>query len=184
MPILAAEENCFPERLLTELPACEEDRQWWAVYTKARQEKALARELCGYEVPFYLPLIRKDNLIRGRRVSAMLPLFSGYLFVYGSNEERIQALSTNRISKVLPVADGEQLYRDLANVDRLLSSNAAVSLESRLAAGQHVRVKSGAFQGIEGIIISRRGVDRLLVSITYLQQGVSMEVNDFMVEPL
>ena len=42
---------------------------------KSRQEKSLARQLLGMEVPFYLPLIPKTTLIRGRRFTSQIPLF-------------------------------------------------------------------------------------------------------------
>jgi hypothetical protein len=38
--------------------------------------------------------------------------------------------------------------------------------------------------GLEGVIISRRGEDRLLVGVHFLQQGVSILIQDFQVEPI
>jgi hypothetical protein len=35
---------------------------------------------------------------------------------------------------------------------------------------------------LEGIVTKRRGVSRLLVAVNYLQQGASVEIEDFMVE--
>ena len=122
---------------------CRPDRRWWAVYTKSRQEKALARHLIGHQVPFYLPLIPKDNIIRSRRVRSHVPLFSGYIFLFGSEEERVTTLTTNRISRILPVADQDQLRRDLANVHGLIDRNAPLAVEQRLTPGDPVRIKSG-----------------------------------------
>ena len=68
MPNLAHEPNLFPEALL-QLPAKpESDRFWRVARTKPRQEKAVARHLWEKEVPFYLPLLRKETRIGGRRV--------------------------------------------------------------------------------------------------------------------
>lgn len=153
-------------------------RQWWAVYTKSRQEKALARQLVGHRVPFYLPLIPKDNIIRGRRVRSQLPLFSGYLFLYGSEQERVTTLTTNRVSRILPVLDQDRLRRELMNVHCLIGSNAPLSLETRLMPGDPVRIKTGALRGLEGTVVKRHGKIRLLVAVTYLQQGVSIEIDD------
>ena len=44
------------------------ESHWWAVYTKARQEKSLARQLVGLGVPFYLPLIPRVANIGGRLI--------------------------------------------------------------------------------------------------------------------
>ncbi|MHB8972304.1 MAG: transcription termination/antitermination protein NusG [Pirellulaceae bacterium] len=188
MPILEQEICVFPEDLLSESPITFDlestDRRWWAVYTKSRQEKALARHLIGHQVPFYLPLIPKDNMIRGRRVRSHVPLFGGYIFLFGSQEERITTLTTNRISRILPVDDQEQLRRDLANVHNLIERNAALSVEQRLSPGDKVCIKSGALRGLEGVVVKRHGRMRLLVAVNYLQQGVSVEIDDCALDPI
>ena len=55
MPIHPAETSVFPADLLEEPPLGPSQRSWQVIYTKARQEKALARELVKLEVPFFLP---------------------------------------------------------------------------------------------------------------------------------
>ena len=160
------------------------DRQWWAIYTKARQEKALARDLLRREVPFYLPLVPKDYLIRGKRARSYLPLFTGYVFVFGSDEERVESLKTNRISQIISVAEPTRLTRDLSNISRLIALDAPLTIERRLERGAPVRVRSGSMIGLEGEVLSRRGQNRLLVRVNFLQQGASIEIEDFQVEPI
>ncbi len=184
MPIIPQETTIFPANLLDDHIALGGDGRWWGVYTKARQEKSLARQLLSWQIPFYLPLVPKDNLIRGRHVRAHLPLFDGYVFLFGSNEERIRALTTNRISRILAVDDQELLHRDLCQVRQLIAAGAPLTIERRLAPGRRVRVKSGAMLGLEGTVIARRNTHRLLVAITFLQQGASVAIDDFMVEPI
>jgi transcriptional antiterminator RfaH len=184
MPILAAEPDCYPNNLLDEMPPDSADRRWWAVYTMSRQEKSLARQLHGMTVPYYLPLVSKVSRVGGRKVKTHLPVFGGYLFLYGSEEERVQALTTNRISRILPVPDTERMTSDLRNVRNLITAGAPLTVESRLQPGQRVRVKGGALMGLEGQIVSRRGESRLLIAVHYLQQGVSIQIDDYMVEPI
>ncbi len=184
MPILQAETSVYPENLLTELAHEPSERRWWAVYTKARQEKAFARQLVGLGVPFYLPLVKKDNLIRGRKVQSHIPLFGGYVFLYGDERERVSGLATNRVSTILEVTDQEQLTRDLDQVSLLISADAPLTVERRLTPGKKVRIKAGPMAGLEGTVVSRRGQTHLLVAVTMLQQGVSVEIDDFLLEPL
>jgi transcription antitermination factor NusG len=184
MPILKEEPSLFPENLLESPPGDVLDRSWFALYTKARQEKALARELLKNAIPFYLPLIKKISLTRGRRRTSLAPLFGGYVFLYGGEEERVRSLTTNRISRVLQVEDPEQLVFDLRQLRQLIAANAPLTIESRLAPGRRVRVRNGAFAGLEGTVLKRRGETRLLVSINFLQQGASVEIDDFALEPL
>ena len=184
MPILKEEPNLYPETLLEAPPSEAGSRRWLALYTKSRQEKSLARELFKYRIPFYLPLVPKTNISRGRKRTSLVPLFGGYVFLYGSEEERVRTLTTGRISRILEVEDPDQLVFDLRQLRQLIVAEAPLTVESRLNAGQWVRVRQGAFAGVEGVVVKRRGKTRLLVSITFLQQGASVEIEDFLLEPL
>ncbi len=195
MPILAEETCLYPDSLLDDSPRQsgqdwrsgdqaepDADRQWWLIYTKSRQEKSLARQLLSMGIPFYLPLVRKDSMIRGRRVQSHLPLFGGYLFLFADDSQRVDCLATNRVSQLHHVGDPEQLHRDLCQINWLIRSDAPLTLERRLSAGQRVRVRTGAFKGISGTLIARRGDTRLLVAVDFIGQGVSMEIDDFQLE--
>jgi len=183
MPILKEEPSMYPETLLDAAPSEAAGRRWLALYTKARQEKSLARELLKYGIPFYLPLVRKTSVARGRKRTSLVPLFGGYVFLFGSEEERVRTLTTNRISRILTVEDPDQLVFDLRQLRQLIAANAPLTIESRLGPGQRVRVRQGPFAGLEGTVLKRRGETRLLVSINFLQQGASVEIDDFMLDP-
>jgi transcriptional antiterminator RfaH len=187
MPIRAAEPDCYPANLLDDylLPdfaKANEPRRWWAAYTLPRQEKSLARQLLAMEIPFYLPLVSQVRFVRGRRQKSFLPVFSSYVFVCATDDQRIGALETNRIAQLFSTPHEDGLTRDLRNIRALIESGEPLTLESRLQAGQRVRVKNGALEGIEGTIVERRGEERLLVSVEFLQQGVSILISDYQVE--
>jgi transcriptional antiterminator RfaH len=184
MPILKEECSLFPDTLLDDASCGEADRRWFALYTRARQEKSLARELLIHQIPFYLPLVRKTSASRGRKRTSLAPIFGGYVFLFGSEEERVRTLATNRISRILTVEDADQLVFDLRQLRQLIAVGAPLTVESRLAPGQRVRVRQGAFAGLEGTVLKRRGETRLLVSINFLQRGASVEIDDFLLEPL
>jgi transcriptional antiterminator RfaH len=184
MPILAAETSVYPTNLLEDFAAISSDRRWWALHTKPRQEKALARQLLALETPFFLPLIPRARSLAGRRMKSMLPLFGGYLFLFGTDEERIRSLATSRVTQVLPVPHENEFRQDLRNIRDLIEAGVALTPESRLQPGQRVRVKSGSLMGLEGVVLSRRGEDRLLVAVRFLEQGVSIQISDFQVEPI
>jgi transcriptional antiterminator RfaH len=184
MPVLGEEVSLFPETLLESPAPAESERRWWAVYTKARQEKSLARELLKYEVPFYLPQVSKQLVYRGRRVKSLLPLFTGYLFLHGTDDERVRALTTNRVSQLLPVLDQEHLRRDLKQVHFLINSKAPLTVEDQMTPGRRVRVKRGALMGLEGMIVERRNSMRLMVVVQFLNRGVSLDIEDVDVELL
>jgi transcriptional antiterminator RfaH len=184
MPILAAEPSLYPDNLLDDVASSDGDRRWWAVYTRARQEKSLARQLHAMGMCYYLPLVSKVSMIGARRVKSLLPLFSSYLFMFADDRERVEALATHRVAHLFAAPDVQEMTRDLRNVRCLIASGAPLTVEARLQPGQRVRVKHGALSGVEGVIVSRRGEDRLLVAVEFLQQGVSILICDFQVEPV
>jgi transcription antitermination factor NusG len=182
MPILASETDVFPVNLLDDFTLEPTERRWWAVYTRSRMEKALARQLLALEIPFYLPLVPRTSLIGGRRVRSLNPLFTGYLFLYGTDDERIQMLATNRVAHLWEAPYVDELTRDLLSVRALIESGVPLTPEGMLEPGDRVRIKTGQLMGLEGTIVSRRGEDRLLIAVNFLQQGVSIQISDFQVE--
>ena len=120
MPILSLEPQMFPSDLLeTGGKDCDE-RLWWVIHTRPRQEKSLARDLYAAQVPFYLPLAGRQTRMRNRMMTSYLPLFTSYLFLRANSEERAAALSSTRVVSSIRVAEQERLVRDLAQIHRLI----------------------------------------------------------------
>jgi len=184
MPVLQNETSLYPNDLLDELQEISSERQWFVLHTKPRQEKAVARDLLRREVPFYLPLIKKTLQYGRRTVNSRAPLFGGYIFSYATDAERVLAVATNRIVQTLPVKNCEELLIDLRQIRRLIAANVPLTVESRLSAGNKVRVRKGPFAGMEGIVLKRRGETHLLVCVNFLQRGASVEIEDYQLEPL
>jgi transcription antitermination factor NusG len=186
MPILARETDLYPPDLLDrdELGR-EPDRRWWAVYTRSRREKDLMRRLKAMQLAFYGPTVAKSQRSPSGRVrTSFVPLFTNYVFVYGDAAARYHTLETSCVSSCIEVIDGQTLSRELRSLRRLIATSQPLTVEERLEPNAVVRVKSGPLRGIEGVVVCRRGRHRLVVSVTFLQQGASVEIDDFMVEPL
>ncbi len=47
-----------------------------------------------------------------------------------------------------------------------------------------MRIRQGALAGLEGTILERRGGRRLFVAVNLLQQGASIDLEDFRLEPI
>lgn len=183
MPILSRELDLFPDNLFDLVADRDPDRSWFAFYTLSRQEKEFMRRLLGYEIPFYGPTIQKRTTSPAGRIrTSYIPLFSNYVFVYGTEEQRHQALMTNCISQVVPVLDRDQLSRDLKQFRQLISHDAPLLPENRLEPGMRVRIRNGRFRGIEGTIIRRENEVRLLVMVNFIQRGASLLLEDFELE--
>ncbi len=150
------------------------------LHTKPRSEKALVRRLLNKQVAFFLPQFRKEWRHRGRRLSSYLPLFPGYVFLYGNWEARLHSLETNLVANTLTVVDQAQLFQDLLQVHQLMTSGAPLSPEERLKPGAKVEIIGGPFAGMEGKIISRKNL-RLVVEVRFIQQGVSVDIENWMI---
>jgi transcriptional antiterminator RfaH len=186
MPLLPLEPYVYPENLLTRLPTEESPPPpgpWWVVHTRPRTEKSLARKLLNAQHAFFLPLYRKTLQSRDRTRTAYHPLFPSYLFLHGE-EARLAALQTNHVAQVLAVPDGRQLFTDLVWVYRVMQGEAPLVPEERLRPGTPVRIVRGPLAGLEGVVLREGKQFRVLIEVHFLQQGVSVEVDNEMVRPL
>jgi transcription antitermination factor NusG len=186
MPILKREADLFPEHLFDGHGAHGDgERLWWSFYTRSRREKDLMRKLRSQGIAHYSPMIGKRfRSPKGRVRESFLPLFPNYVFMLGSEADRTQALMTDCISRSERVANPESLVVDLRRIHAAISTGEPMTPEARLEAGQSARVRSGPFRGLEGIVIRREGKTRFLLSVRYLEQGVSMEIDEGLLEPL
>jgi len=184
MPILPRQRDIFPESLLDEPPAAG-GSGWVAFYTLSRREKDLMRKLEAAAIPFYSPLVvRRLRSPGGRTRISHVPLFPGYVFSLVDDEQRRASLATNTVARWLPIGDAAAFVADLRNIKRLIDTEQPLTPEARLEAGQPVRVRSGPLRGIEGTVVKRRGEQRLVVAVRFLNQGASIELEDIDLERL
>ena len=184
MPLLRAEPNLYPETLFTDPMPVDASARWWVLYTRARAEKSLARQLHGRRIAFYLPLYKSTWNHNGRHRSSHLPLFPGYVFLFGGDDARLAALETNLLTSTIPVAEQERLYSDLLRVERLAGGPVPVAPECDFATGEPVVIESGPFQGMTGKILRRGQQTRFVVEIELLRRGVSVEFEGWLLRPL
>lgn len=183
MPLVPLEPCLYPESLF-DLPAPPSEARWWLLHAKPRTEKALARQLFGRSVGFFLPLHERRHASGGRVRSSYLPLFPGYLFLFSDHEGRRAAVETNLVAHAMPVADQTRLHVELAHVRQLLDAAQELTPEERLAPGTPVRVIAGPLTGLTGVVVRRGRRLRFVVAVHLLGQGVSAEIDDWMIEPL
>jgi len=186
MPILPKQRDLFPADLL-DAPAdiLAPAGQWVAFYTLSRREKDLMRKLEAVGIPFYAPLIqRRLHSAGGRTRVSHVPLFPGYVFSPVDNDQRRAALATNTIARWLPITDEAALVADLRSIKQLIDTEQPLTPEARIEPGQLVRVRTGAMRGLEGTVVRRRGEQRLVVAVRFLNQGASVELEDVDLERL
>ncbi|MFM8707651.1 MAG: transcription termination/antitermination protein NusG [Planctomycetia bacterium] len=187
MPILPRQCDIHPADLLDEasIGQAAPGHGWVAFYTLSRREKDLMRKLEAADVPFYAPLVQRRLRSPGGRVRlSHVPLFPGYVFSLVDDDQRRAALATNTIARWLPIGDAAGFVADLRNIKRLIDTDRPLTPEALLEPGQPVRVRSGPLRGLEGTVVKRRGSERLVVAVRFLNQGASIELEDVDLERL
>jgi len=155
---------------------------WWVAHTKSRNEKALAQDLIRKDINYFLPMSWKVRRRRGRTMRSLLPLFSGYLFFCGQENQRIELLRTNRVANLIEVKDQEKLLEELLQIERALRAGAPLVPHKYIKVGQHCRVIAGPLAELEGIVVQTKTVTRLVLQVDMLGQATSVEIDTDMIE--
>jgi len=162
------------------------DLPWYALQTFHQHEKTAAEVLTnkGYEV--LLPLYRAVHQWADRRKVLDLPLFSCYVFIRGGTDRQLPILTTPGVLGFVsfggrPASIPEH---EMEGVRRLASGLILAEPYPFLNCGGRVRVKSGALEGVEGILVRKKNSLRLILSVEFLKQSASVEVDAWQVEPI
>jgi transcription antitermination factor NusG len=158
---------------------------WWAVYTRHQHEKVIADVLTAKGFKVFLPLYESTRRWKDRRMVLSLPLFPCYLFVRGGLDRRLQVMTTPGIHTILYRGDQVAVIpdREIEAIQRAVDGSSSVEPHPFLKCGTRVRVIRGALEGVEGILIRKKNLIRLILSVDMLKQSVSVEVHASDVEP-
>jgi len=158
---------------------------WWAVYTRHQHEKVIAEMLStkGFEV--FLPLYESTRRWKDRRMVLSLPLFPCYLFVRGGLDRKLQVVTTPGIHMILYRGEKVAVIPDqeIQAIQRAVEGPCSVEPHPFLKCGMRVRVIRGSLEGVEGILIRKKNLLRLVLSVDMLAQSVAVEVHGDDVEP-
>ena len=155
---------------------------WWVAHTKSRNEKALAWQMQHKDISYFLPMHWKVAKKKGRTFRSLLPLFTGYVFFCGNEDDRLEVLRTNRVAGLIAVKDQDHLVRDLLPIETLLQQGASLQPHKYIKAGTKCRVIAGALMGIEGIVARTARQTRLVLQVEMLGQATSVEVESDYIE--
>ena len=171
-PILSPEYNSVSEM----------GGRWWVAHTKARFEKSFAWDLLQEGVAYFLPMVERVRISGGRKRRAMMPLFSSYVFFCGDDEDRYTAMTTHRLCQTLEVPDQPGLVADLAAIEKALAGKAVLDPYPHAAVGLRCRVAAGPFRGVEGVVIHRNQMAKIVLEVNMLGRGAVMEIEADLLE--
>jgi transcription antitermination factor NusG len=177
MPILKREPDTFPETLF------EMDDPWRVAHLRSRQEKAFSRYLRDYDIAYYLPQMEKRIRRGGRTITSYIPLFGGYVFFRGMKDAIARALRSNVVVNILEPPDQPQMNSELLQLHRLQLTDGRLTPHAYIGPGDTVLITDGAFQGYRGVVVREKGVERLVVSVSFIRQSVCLEIDREFIRP-
>jgi len=157
---------------------------WYALYTRHNHEKTVAEILMSKGLETFLPLYEAAHRWKDRTKVLSRPLFPCYVFLKGALERRLDVLTTPGVHFVVSTA-GKPAAIPVGEVDairRVIESGERVEPHSFLKYGEQVRVRCGPLTGLQGILVRKKNLYRMVVSVEMLGKAVSLEIDGAVVE--
>lgn len=161
---------------------------WYALHTRSRHERVVAHRLheCGLQT--YVPVVQEVRKWSDRKKKVEVPLFSCYVFLR-CNLNPENRNHVYRIDSVLGFVGGGGVGMaipdgQIETVRALLSQTAPWRSHPFLKAGQRVRVRGGALDGIEGIFLEENGDHSLVISVDAIQRSMAVRIDGYDVVPV
>ncbi len=162
--------------------------KWYAIHTRSRHEKQVDLFLSERGVETFLPLVHTLSRRRDRKKYVDIPLFPGYLFVFTEKERLLFDVKYTRgVTRIIgtdldaptPIPD-----KQILDIKSIMETEVKLDPFPYLKKGRMVRVKSGPLNGLEGILVERKGHYKLVIRIDLLQKGAAAEVYISDIEPI
>jgi transcription antitermination factor NusG len=159
---------------------------WYALYTRHQHEKSIANMLTNRGFEVFLPLYLVGHQWKDRTKQLSLPLFPTYVFLWSCLGRRVDVLKTPGVYQFvgfggMPCAIPTE---EIESVRRVVTSALSIEPHPFLKCGDRVRIKSGSLAGVEGILVRKKNLFRLVLSVELLNRAVALEVDVTKVERL
>ncbi len=162
-----------------------ETSDWWALYTRHQHEKTVAEILSAKGFEVFLPLYESIRHWKDRSKKLTLPLFPCYVFVRGGLSRRLQVVTTPGVHMIL--FHGEDVAMipgvEIDTIRKAVEGPFRVEPHPFLKCGERVRVIRGSLQGVEGVLIRKKNLYRLVLSVDMMAKSVAVEIDATDVEP-
>lgn len=156
-----------------------EEKYWRVLTTRPRAEKQVARRLAERGMEPFLPLHRSLRFWHDRRKWVEMPLFTSYVFVKTTDNERFTALDV--LGVVRYVSFGQRMAvlseAEIERVQLLCAYMGEVAIEQgNPQEGDEVEILGGHFKGQCGKLLKTDGKARLQIAIEGLACHATVEI--------
>ena len=157
----------------------EEEKKWYALYTKPRWEKKIYASLIKKNIECWCPLQKIEKQWSDRKKIIEEPLFKSYIFVHIDMNEKVKVLQTDGILNFVhylgkPAVIKEEEINLIKHY--LLEKDVKISLISKegYAESTKIRVNHGVFMGKEGTVLKNMK-KKIFVKLESLGQVMVVE---------
>ncbi len=166
----------------------QDERHWYALHTRARHEKAVERRLHDQGMETFLPTTMEVHRWSDRQKKVEVPLFTCYVFIRCalSAQDRARVYQVDSVHGFVGASGASVPIPDeqIENIRKVLMHAAPWRAYPFLKAGQRVRVRGGAMDGVEGVFVSENGDHSLILSVDAIQRSMSVRIDGYDVEPV
>ncbi|MCH7972306.1 MAG: UpxY family transcription antiterminator [Bacteroidetes bacterium] len=154
------------------------DKKWFALYTKPRHEFKAALQLESEEISYYLPVITRLKQWSDRKKKITEPLLRSYIFIFADEKERY--LSLQQLSIVRCIFDNGRPAAipewQIDNLRKFLNKEVDIVVHSGIVPGAKVKILDGPFAGVIGVI-KREVKGRIIaINIDLLNRSVLAQI--------
>jgi len=155
------------------------ERRWHAIYTRHQHERVVAEILGKKGLEVFLPTYSAVLRWKDRNKQLTLPLFPTYLFFADGLDQRLQILTTPGVCAILGTAGVPAVIpsEEISAIRQVVESSLRIEPHPFLQYGDRVRVTTGPLVGIEGILIRKKHLYRLVLSVRMLGKSAAVEVD-------
>jgi transcription antitermination factor NusG len=162
-----------------------ENSHWWTLYTRHQHEKTVAEILSAKDFEVFLPLYESVRHWKDRSKKLALPLFPCYVFVRGGLDRRLQVMTTPGVHTIL--FHGEHVAMipeaEICAIRKALEGPFRIEPYPSLKCGERVRVSRGSLEGVEGVLVRKKNLCRLVLNVDMMSNSVAVEIDAADVEP-
>ena len=171
---------------VTALQAAARAWPWYALWVRSRHEKSVAELLAGKGFETFLPMYTSRRRWSDRMQEVELPLIPGYVFCRFDTSVRLPILTTPGIVQIVSAGKSPQPVDELEMQSLITAVHSGVHLQMWpfLKSGQRVSIEEGPLRSLEGVLLSTKGLDRLVLSISLLQRSIAVTVDRRWVKPI
>jgi transcription termination/antitermination protein NusG len=165
---------------LLEPPAEQQGERWYVLQTRSNHEKNVSDQLQVRDVTHFLPTYSSVRRWKDRRVTLLLPLFPGYVFVWLTLRDRMRVLQIPGAARLVGFS-GLPCALPNCEMDALrqaLSGSLDAEPHPYLKIGRRLVVKNGPLKGLQGTLVRKKNEDRFVISVDLIMRSVAVEIDE------